>query len=96
MTTKIKSRKGLLKVYKSRSQDVRDFFEHLPRLLDHFPLDLSLAYMFARLELGQNQTLYCGVVKVYRADRLSSSLLPFIANNLPIPDATEKSVAVFS
>jgi hypothetical protein len=35
-------------------------------LLDGFPLEVPLAYCFARLEKGQNMALYCGAVKIFR------------------------------
>ena len=68
MSNQIKTKKGLLKVHQACSSEVQSYFEHLPKLLDEFPLDVALAYAFARLELGQNMALYCGVVKVHRAD----------------------------
>jgi hypothetical protein len=52
---------------------VRTHFEHLPRLLDDYPLEVALGYVFYRLELGQNMALYCGVVKLHRADTTVAS-----------------------
>ena len=68
MTKQIKSKRGLVNVFNRCSADVQKYYEHFPKLLDDFPLDVGLAYCFARLELGQNMALYCGVVKVYRAN----------------------------
>lgn len=68
MAQQIKTKRGLLKVHQGCSMEVQGYFEHLPKLLDEFPLDVALAYAFARLELAQNMALYCGVVKVHRAD----------------------------
>ena len=68
MATQIKSKPGLLKAYKACSEEVREYFKHLPKLLDQFPMHVCLAYVFARLELGQNMALYCGAVKVHRAN----------------------------
>lgn len=64
MPDQIKTKKSLLKVYNSCSSGVQRYFEHLPKLLDEFPLNVALAYAFSRLELAQNMALYCGVVKV--------------------------------
>lgn len=47
--------------------EVSAYFEHLPKLVEDFPLEVCLAYMFAQVELAQNMTLYCGVVKLHRA-----------------------------
>ena len=68
MTKQIKSKRGLLNAYNRCSPEVRDYFEHIPTLIDDFPLDVCLAYVFSRFELGQNMALYCGVVKLYRAN----------------------------
>ncbi len=68
MAKMIKSKPGLLKVYKACSKELQDYFAHLPKLLEAFPMDVSLAYMFARLELGQNMALYCGAVKLHKAN----------------------------
>jgi hypothetical protein len=68
MPTTIKSKKGLKKAYAARSHEVRDYFEHLPKLLDDFPMDVCLAYVFSRLELGQNMALYCGSVRIHKVN----------------------------
>lgn len=68
MATQIKSKPGLLNAYSACSVEVRNYFEHIPKLLNEFPMDVCLAYAFARLELGQNMALYCGVVKIYWAN----------------------------
>lgn len=65
---KIKSKPGLLLHYKQQPKGLRDYFSHLPRLVEGFPLDVALAYVFAQVELAQNMALYCGVAKVHRAD----------------------------
>ncbi len=62
----IKTKIGLRKAFDKCSEEVRAYFEHLPRLVEEFPLDVCLSYMFARMELAQNMALYCGVVKVHR------------------------------
>lgn len=64
----IKSKAGLLKAYRGCPREVQKYFEHLPTLVAEYPLDVCLAYAFSRLELGQNMSLYCGVVKLHRAN----------------------------
>lgn len=68
MATQIKGKPGLKNAFAACSKDVRGYFEHIPRLLDEFPMDVCLSYVFARLELGQNMALYCGAVRIHRAD----------------------------
>lgn len=68
MPTEIKSKKGLLKAYGDCSQEVKIFFEHLPDLVNQFPMEVCLSYVFSRMELGQNMALYCGAVKLFKAN----------------------------
>jgi len=63
-----KSRRGVLDRFEQSSSEVREYFEHLPGLMQNFPWDISLSYMFSRVELAHNMALYCGVVKVHRAN----------------------------
>ncbi|MGH9365038.1 MAG: hypothetical protein ACRD1B_07220 [Thermoanaerobaculia bacterium] len=64
----VKSKPGLLNRFNTAPAEVRGYFEHLPRLIQDFPLDVCLSYVFAQLERAQNMTLYCGVVKLHRAE----------------------------
>jgi hypothetical protein len=65
---KVKSKPGLMKFFKSCPDDVREYFEYVPALVEQFPLDVAIAYVFARVELAHNMTLYCGIAKLHRAD----------------------------
>lgn len=64
----IRSKSGLLNAFENSSNEVRAYFEHLPKLVENFPLNVSLSYVFALIELGQNMTLYCGIVKLHRVE----------------------------
>lgn len=68
MATEIKSKPGLISHYQTRTIEVQKYFEHIPALVNQFPMDVGLAYAFARLELGQNMALYCGAVKIHKAN----------------------------
>lgn len=46
---------------------MKTYFEHLPKLINAFPYEVCLAYMFLRVEEAQNRALYCGVVKLHQA-----------------------------
>ena len=62
-------RLGLKNVYSSMPDEVRSFFVDLPALIDSkFSLDIALAYMFFRIELGQRQMLYYGARKLHRTE----------------------------
>lgn len=94
MAAQIKSKPGLLKAYNACSKEVREYFEHIPKLLDQFPMDVCLAYVFARLELGQNMALYCGVVKLHRADS-ESAKTAVAAHHMTRKEFREKYNTVF-
>jgi hypothetical protein len=64
----IKSKRGLLAHFEGRSESARDYFEHIPKLVAEFPLDVSLAYVFAQVEKAHVMALYCGIVKLHRTD----------------------------
>jgi hypothetical protein len=66
---KIKSKPGLLNFYRKLPVEVREYFQHLPRLVDEFPLDVSVAYVLAQIESGQRVALYCGIRKLHKADK---------------------------
>lgn len=60
--------RGLVSRYSSCSNEVRDYFRHFPSLAKDYPWDVSISYMFGLVELAQNMTLYCGVVKLHRVN----------------------------
>jgi len=60
--------KGVLKEFDAHSQEVRDYFEHLPRLVNDFGYDVAIAYVHSQVELGHNFLLYCGLAKLHKAD----------------------------
>jgi len=64
----VKSKRGLLKCFTESPAEIQVYFEHVPKLIADFPLDVCLSYVFAQLERAQNAILYYGVVKLHRAD----------------------------
>lgn len=68
MAHAIKSRNGLHKAYNRAPASIRGYFKHMPELIDAFAYTVCLAYAFAQLALAQNMALYCGFVKLFRAD----------------------------
>ena len=59
---------GILKRYQLCQDEVKNYFEHFPKLAKEFPWDVSISYMFAQVELAHNMTIYCGIVKLHRAE----------------------------
>lgn len=64
----VKTLKGLKKKYEGCSAKVRGYFPHFEKLAEEFSYDVVLSYVFGLVELAQNMTLYCGIVKLHRAD----------------------------
>jgi hypothetical protein len=62
-------RRGLKTVHALMPAEVQTFFADLPALIDSdFSLNISLAYVFFRIEQGQRQALYCGARKLHRTE----------------------------
>ena len=65
----IPSYKAVLKRFEASAECVQWYFDQLPSLLNQgFPYEVSLAYLFLRTERAQNRALYCGAVKLHRAN----------------------------
>lgn len=62
------NRRQLKQKFDDAPAQVREYFSNLPGILD-FPLDVALAYVFSRVELAHNMALYCGVVKIHKANK---------------------------
>lgn len=101
---KIKSKPGLLNCFKAQPAEIQWYFEHVPKLVSEFPLDVAIAYVFGQVELAHNMALYCGVAKLHRADtelarrainahhmtRAEFRAKYEVIYGKPIPDATAK------
>lgn len=58
--------RSIVNKFNSLDLRVRDYFPHLPGLAQHYPWEVSISYLFARVELAHNMTIYCSVVKLHR------------------------------
>ena len=48
--------------------EVQAYFEPVGELIEKYPWEVSLSYMFARVERAHLMAIYCGVVKLHRVD----------------------------
>jgi hypothetical protein len=62
-----KNYKQVIKRLRQAPKGIQKYFEPAVQLIEGYNWEVSLAYMFSRIELAQNMTLYCGVVKLHRA-----------------------------
>lgn len=56
---------GMIDVYSALPQPLQEYFVHFPKLVEDFPHEVALSYLFAQIELAHNMTIYCGVVKCH-------------------------------
>ena len=59
---------SLRRKFDASDPEIRKSFEHYPTLFKDFPAEFSIAYLFTKLELAQNNTIYCGVVKLHKVN----------------------------
>jgi hypothetical protein len=62
-------RRSVIDKLDSCPEEIRGYLSDLPRLLDDFPLEVSISYLFTQVERAHNTTLYNGAVKVHKANR---------------------------
>lgn len=60
--------RGIVNHYNRCSDDVKGYFSHFPSLAQNYPWNVSISYMFGLVELAQNMTVYCGVVKLHKVN----------------------------
>lgn len=72
MTPRVKNAPSyiaVLKQYENCSESVKDYFGVLPDLIQEHSWDVCLAYLFFMVEKAHNRILYCGLIKVHKADK---------------------------
>jgi hypothetical protein len=62
-----KTYKEVIARFKQAPDEIQKYFTPSVELIERYPWEVTLAYMFSRIELAHNMTLYCGVVKLHRA-----------------------------
>ena len=63
------SRRGIVNRLNDSPKHVREYFPYLQGLLEDYPLDVSISYLFGMVELAQNKSLYCAMVKLHHVDK---------------------------
>ena len=63
-----KSYKGVIRQYKEAPQQIRDYFPNFVELVEDYNWEISISYVFSRVELAKRNTIYCGIVKLHRCD----------------------------
>jgi hypothetical protein len=58
----------VLNHFKAKPQEVREYFPSFERLVENYPWDVSVSYVFSRIEAAKHSTIYCGIVKLHWAE----------------------------
>jgi len=65
----VKSYKGILTKYQALPENIQKYFGHIPKLInDDYEYEIVIAYLFLKIEEGQNRLLYGGSVKCLGAE----------------------------
>ncbi len=62
-----RSWRGVVNRYKTCSDEIQAYFTGIPTLIESFDWEVSLGFMFTRVEKAHNRMLYCGAVKQHKA-----------------------------
>ena len=60
--------RGMVNEYNALPDELHAYFTHFPGLAENYPWDVVIAYLYSSVELAQNMTIYCGVVKCHRVN----------------------------
>ena len=60
--------RGVRNRFRDAPDEVTDYFEPIPELVEYYPWEVSIAYAFSLLERSHNRALYAGAVKLHRAE----------------------------
>lgn len=55
--------------FNTLSAEVKTYFVHTPKLIDSFPPDVCLAYLFSGIRAVHRRAFYLGIVRKYNTDR---------------------------
>lgn len=59
--------RGVRNRFNRSPEEVQGYFADIPELIENYDWEVSLGFMFTRLEKALNRMLYCGSVKKHRA-----------------------------
>ena len=59
--------RGVVNRFRASTPEVQQYFNDLPDLMEHYDWEVSLGFMFIRVEKALNTMLYCGARKMHKA-----------------------------
>ena len=60
--------RGVRKKLHEAPDEVQEYFKPAAELVERYPWEVSLSYLFARVERAHLMAIYCGVVKLHKAN----------------------------
>lgn len=60
--------RGVVNRYHASTDEVQEYFEDLPELIEKYDWEVPLGFLFTRVEKALNAALYCGARKMHRAN----------------------------
>ena len=63
-----KTYKGVIRRYEEAPQPIQDYFPNFVELVKGYDWEVSISYVFSRVELAKRSTIYCGIVKLHWCD----------------------------
>lgn len=60
-----KTYKAVINHYKATPKSVRDYFSDFVELVENYNWEVSVSYVFSRIEQAKRMTIYCGIVKMH-------------------------------
>ena len=58
-----KTYKGVINHFKKSPNEVQEYFPEFIDLVENYPWEVSVSYMFSKIEQAKHMTIYCGIVK---------------------------------
>lgn len=60
--------RGVSNHLKGAPEEVQMYFQPVAELIEHYPWEVSLSFLFSKVERAHIMSLYCGVVKLHRVN----------------------------
>jgi len=64
-----KTYKGVIQHFEAAPERVRDYFPKLVELIERYPWEVSVSYIFSRVEQAKRMTIYCGILKLHWCEK---------------------------
>ena len=60
-----KTYKAVINHYNTTPKSVREYFSDFVELVENYDWEISVSYVFSRIEQAKRMTIYCGIVKMH-------------------------------